>query len=357
MVDQLEKRQCSGCELCVSICPVGAITMEMDSEGFCYPCISHDMCIKCGKCDKVCVITNYTAPECEARKAYACRNTDEDVRSASTSGGVFTPLAKEVLQDDGVVYGVKFNQNWSVTFGRAETYTDAMKFRLSKYPQASVHRIYENVKEDLGHKRKVLFTGTPCQVSALKKYLNHEYDQLFTLDLVCLGVASPGIWEWYLDHAHNRGEISEINFKSKVCGWKDWHILFHESGVKTWESNRENNYMHDFCTGINTRPSCFECPFKGVDSESDFTVSDCWGIGESLKINDDKGLSALIIHTKKGLRLFEKVKKCFVLEEHDAVELMKDNRAVFGHLYVNTRRDDFFHHERWKGWKWSGKEY
>ena len=177
------------------------------------------------------------------------------------------------------------------------------------------------------------------------------------MDFICLGIASPGIWEWYLDNVHDRKKITAINFKSKVLGWKDWHVMFDEDGKRTWETNRENNYMHDFCTGINTRPSCFICPFKGIDHVSDFTISDCWGLGESLSINDDKGLSALLIHSQKGVDLFEKVKDCFLLERHDAKELMLNNRATFGHLYVNVNREEFFKSEKWKEWKWVGKEY
>lgn len=357
MVDLLKKNQCCGCERCASVCPAGAIKMVMDKEGFRYPVIDHDKCIGCNECDKCCVYNNYEIPRCGLKKAYACRNSDETVRSVSTSGGVYTPIAINIIKKLGVVYGVKFDENWSVVFDRAEDIEGAMKFRLSKYPQALVGDIYRSVEEDLKSDKKVLFTGTPCQVAALKFNLSLDYDNLYTMDFICLGIASPGIWEWYLDNVHERKSITAINFKSKICGWKDWHILIEENGKKTWESNKENHFMHDFCIGINTRPSCFSCPFKGIDHVSDFTVSDCWGLGEKLRINDNKGLSALLIHSKKGFDLFQEVRNNFILEEHDPNELMKDNRATFGHLYENSARKKFFEKEEWKRWVWSGKEY
>ena len=195
------KSDCVGCFACCSICPVDCIAMQDDKEGFLYP-FYHDkkQCINCGCCKKVCpVITQRN--DSKPLGVYAAKNPDEKIRLQSSSGGIFTLLAEHIINEGGVVFGARFNENWEIIHSYAETIEGVATFRGSKYVQSKIGESYKQAKFFLtmGGGRKVLFSGTPCQIAGLKAFLQKDYSNLLTVDFVCHGVPSPLVWKKYLD--------------------------------------------------------------------------------------------------------------------------------------------------------------
>lgn len=344
MVDRVSKIDCCGCEACYNSCSFDAIQMRQDLEGFYYPQINEDKCTECNRCEKVCPALNLIPKSNELQKAYACYNSDEAIRRESTSGGIFSAIAGHFLkQEKGVVYGVKFGEDFQVVYDKATTEKELADFRGSKYIQCRPEKVFTEIKALLENNLRVLFTGLPCQVEALKLFLGKSYPQLYTIDMVCFGVGSPKIWESYLDNFHNREQIQEIRLRDKTEGWKHWKVKFREEGKDSYCERRENLYINSFLSRVNIRPSCYACKFKGLSRASDFTIADCWGIGElNKKMNDDKGLSALLLHSDKAMALFEEIKENIKYEEYDPMVLMEGNWASYSSLEECEIRSSFF---------------
>lgn len=237
MIKVKDKSRCCGCEACVSSCPVQCIDLVMDKEGFLYPQVDVTRCIDCGKCEKVCPEL-VEAGEGKATGVYAAKNPDDEVRRASSSGGIFTLLAKYVLAENGVVFGARFDKDWNVVHDYTESKEGLGAFRGSKYVQSRTGETFKQAERFLKAGRKVLFSGTPCQIMGLKRYLRREYDNLLTVDFVCHGVPSPLVWRKYIEETLVRQDekiqfrptlnhlfsdemplIEGISFRDKCLGW------------------------------------------------------------------------------------------------------------------------------------------
>ena len=209
MIQIVDKSQCCGCTACVSVCPKQCIAMQEDEEGFLYPVVDTSLCIDCNLCQKVC-------PELHPMNTrtplhvYAAKHKDEQIRLASSSGGIFTLLAEKVIDEGGVVFGARFNASWEVVHDYTETKEGLTAFRGSKYVQSWLGNCFSKVRSFLSEGRKVMFTGTPCQVAGLKQYLRKEYDNLLTVDVVCHGVPSPKVWRMYLDEVARKGKKNQF---------------------------------------------------------------------------------------------------------------------------------------------------
>lgn len=198
MIDIKEKKECCGCNACAQRCPKSCITMREDSEGFLYPEVDKEICIDCGICEKVCPVM-YQGNKRKPLAVYAVKHKNNEIRLSSSSGGVFTALAESVIDEGGVVFGAKFDDNWCVVHSYSETKEGLAAFRGSKYLQSRIGDSFKKVECFLKANRKVLFSGTPCQIAGLKRFLRKEYDNLLTVDFVCHGVPSPGVWREYLN--------------------------------------------------------------------------------------------------------------------------------------------------------------
>ena len=343
MIQIIDKNNCCGCEACVQVCPKGCIDFTMDTEGFYYPHVNVDDCVSCGMCEKVCPMLNPCGKQ-KSISVYGAFNKNEEVRKHSSSGGIFTLLAEKVLDDGGVVFGAKFDKNWDVVYAPVFNKKDLCLLRGSKYVQARVGNNYKLCKEYLDHNRKVLFTGTPCHISGLLHFLRRDYDNLLTCDVFCHGVPSPGVWNRYLSEVAGKGRdtIERIDFRNKKSGWKNYSVVIKTQSNTLRAPYRENPYMRAFLNDLILRPSCYSCKSKEGRSHSDITIADFWGI-EHLhpEIDDDKGISLVLLNTNKGVAFFETIESHYVFASFlpSAVEY---NPAYIYSAELNKNREVFF---------------
>ena len=301
MIRIVDKKECCGCTACEKRCPKGCITMVQDDEGFLYPATDVYACIECGLCERVCPVINQGQGRV-LDYVYAVKNGQEQTRLESSSGGVFTMLAEAVIGEGGVVFGVKFNSQFEVVHGYTESIAGISDFRTSKYVQSFLGDCFKEVEQFLKSGRKVLFSGTPCQISGLKRFLLREYSNLLTVDVACHGVPSPKVWRDYKNRFQERC-IGKINFRDKSTGWKRYSFTIRDKEEKIIISEPfdKNVFIRGFLANIYLRPSCYYCPAKLGKSNSDITIADLWGIDELLPCyDDDKGVSLVLFNSERG---------------------------------------------------------
>lgn len=311
MIQITDPSQCCGCTACVHVCNHRAITMQPDALGFLYPVVDTRKCVDCGLCDKVCSFhaqydkqLNLAEPQ-----AYAVRHKNIHEVETSRSGAVFSSLVDWTLAQQGVVYGVGYQDHFRAVHKRATTKAACFEFKGSKYVQSDLGDTFSLVKSDLQQGKVVLFSGTPCQTSGLKSYLSIkkiDTTHLYIADIVCHGVPSPSIWKDYLSYIE------------KKHGQKALDVSFRDKKLLGWAAHKESFRFSDktVCTGSYTylfyehimfRHSCGVCYFTNTQRPSDITMADFWGWEktDSLINADDKGVSLVLVNTEKGERLFK----------------------------------------------------
>ncbi|MFI3264060.1 MAG: Coenzyme F420 hydrogenase/dehydrogenase, beta subunit C-terminal domain [Rikenellaceae bacterium] len=309
MIKIEHKKDCCGCEACAQSCPTNCISMREDNEGFIYPSVEIKSCIDCGLCEKVCPVINQSESH-EPIKVYAARNIDEQIRKQSTSGGLFTSLAQNTIQNGGVVFGAKFNSQWEVVHIGASNIEELAALRGSKYSQSRIGDTFNEVKAYLKKNREVLFCGTPCQIAALRLHIGSDDTKLTTIDFICHGTPSPKVWRQYLNNIADTSTISAINFRDKKRSWNDYNISIVANNKTIIDQKATQNlFMQGFFNDLFLRPACHHCPAKSGKSGSDITLGDFWGIERvAPKFNDNKGVNLLIVNTPKGVETIQKIK-------------------------------------------------
>lgn len=356
MIEISDKAKCCGCTACASICPKKAIEMKEDEEGFLYPNIDKEKCINCGLCDKTCPVFNKKSSEIEP-KAYSMRVKDMDILKKSTSGGFFTPLSKYVLENNGIVFGVGYDDQLKVIHKETKTVDGIKELIGSKYVQSYLGNTFESVKEYLDKGILVLFSGTPCQVAGLKNFLKKDYKNLITMDLICHGTPSPKLWRKYLDYQEEKykSKVKEAYFRNKTYGYHSGTMkLVFESGKKYYGSARVDFMLKSFFKEISSRPSCYECAFKTRKHCSDFTAFDCWHISHVVKNleDDDKGYTNLFVNSKKGLEIIDKIESNIIIYEVDAQKIINlDGPMVENCKKPHKNRFEFYGNIEKKGLK------
>lgn len=346
MIKIKSKQDCCGCSACVSSCPKKCIGMIEDDEGFIYPNVEIEKCIDCHLCEKVCPILNRKELGGYDSQAFAAYNLDEEERMNSSSGGIFSLLANQILTEEGVVYGVAMSNDCSfVRHIRVESKNELNALKGSKYLQSRIGTTYEEIKNDLKKNKKVLFSGTPCQIAGLKSYLKNDYDNLFCIDVVCHGVPSEKLWRKYLCfHEKESGAtVQQVFFRYKYYGWKMYSLCLNFSTNKKYKKVHYNDiFMQLFLQNNCLRPSCYSCAFKGKHDISDISLADFWG-AESIcpEMDDDKGLSLVIVHNKKGDRLFQKINDNIISKKVDLNRAIALNPAVEKSCSKPDVRNDF----------------
>lgn len=335
-----DKRKCCGCAACVQVCTKRCISFEEDEEGFRYPSVDALLCIECGQCSKVCPVINQRKTESKPIHVYAQKNPDEGIRLKSSSGGVFSLLSEKTISEGGIVFGAAFDRKWEVCHDYVETIEGLDRLRRSKYLQSRMEENFIKAGQFLEAGRKVLFSGTPCQIAALKLFLKKEYEGLLTVDVICHGVPSPMVWRTYLERLSEKSSsgISDINFRDKTLGWKNYSLKIPDV---INHSSKKDPYIKSFLSNLNLRPSCYDCPAKSGKSGSDLTLGDFWGI-HSLHpgFDDDKGAGLTIAHTQKGLDAVNSIKAESV--EVTLEEGVRNNQSYFLSAAEPPERSDFF---------------
>lgn len=347
MIKIIEKSDCVGCEACMQRCPKHCIAMQEDAEGFLYPQIDTEKCIDCGLCERVCPVIHQGDPR-QPLVAYAAKNQNESVRLSSSSGGVFTALAEQVIAQGGVVFGARFDESWNVVHNYVETIEDLSAFRGAKYVQSRIGFCFLQAETFLKQGRQVLFSGLPCQIAGLKKFLRKDYDNLITVDLFCHGVPSPMVWKRFLEEKviipHT--QLKSISFRDKASGWKNYSFSYLQEDADGVHLHRmlstKNLFMRGFLADLYLRPSCHHCPVKQFKSGSDLTIGDYWGIKLAhSELDDDKGVSAVLVNTDRGVKILQAVQH-ISLYASTFENVVKCNPALMKSAQKPAKRPLFF---------------
>lgn len=344
MINITKKEDCCGCTACYSICPLKAISMKSDNEGFMYPHIDSNKCTNCGLCDKVCPIINVKSETVFPQKAYIVQHKNSSVRSESTSGGAFTAIAEYVISKDGIVFGAGFNEDFIVIHQYAETVEELGKFRNSKYVQSEVRESYSQVKKFLDDGKLVCFSGTPCQIEGLISYLRKPYDNLITVDVVCHAIPSPLVWSKYKQLRARNRKIQSALFRDKQMYGYNYSQISMSFEDETIHNGVESDpYLRAFFHDISDRPSCYSCRFKKRYRVSDITLWDCFDVYKfSKEFDDNKGTTRALIHTEKGRNIFESIKENCKLCEINADDAVAGVREISASVKCNPVREQFF---------------
>lgn len=344
-----KKEECCGCTACVNICPVGCISMQPDEEGFLYPNIDKEKCIECQKCETVCPIKNKKNNTKEV-EAICARAKDLKIVKDSTSGGFFTPIAQDVLDNNGIVVGAICNDDNKIEhiIVNSNNKEDLSKLRGSKYVQSDLKDLFAIVRSELKIGTKVCFTGTPCQVSGLLNYLEKEYENLITIDMICKGVPSPKLWKKYVEYQEKKynSKIKQVSFRKKTYGYHSGTMeLAFENGKKYRGSGRVDYHLKSFYKDICSRPSCYDCSFKSDKHPSDYTIFESWHastVVPGLK-DDDLGYTSVFINSARGRNLFSEIKdkyEWYPIDKEQAIEL--DGIMVRNNSKPHPKRNEFY---------------
>ena len=351
MINIIDKKDCNGCQACGDICAAKAISFKTDIEGFWYPEIDRGKCTDCGMCDSICPELNASGVKrnCASEPdVFAAYNRDEGVRLDSTSGGIFSALAEAMFKKGGYVGGAIYNDDYSVCHFVTNKATDLNKIRSSKYLQSSAAGFYIEVKKLLKAGEQVLVCATPCQIAGLRSFLRKSYDNLIACDFVCRGVNSPKVFLKYIEMLNKKynSNASKIKFKDKTFGWHRFSMRVDFENGQRYCKDRYNDpfFVGYLQNGNFTRPSCYDCKFKGTDSFSDITLADFWGIeNHAPEMDQDKGTSLVLLNTNQGKRNFMLIRKEIVLKKMLLAHAEKGNPAIYNSLTASLeKREEFF---------------
>lgn len=319
--------------------------MQSDAaEGFRYPQVDVSRCVGCNACERVCPMLN-DASDRNPLRVFAAKAEDEVIRRQSSSGAVFTALAQNIISRGGMVFGVAFDDDFrSVSFVSTDNAEGLAAMRGSKYLQANANGVYARVREALRLNRPVLFTGTPCQVRALRLFLTKDASSplLYCVDIVCHGVPSAEVWSRYLTGLCAGHRVSSVSFRDKSSGWKDFGMAITGDSLRYIRVHRDDLYMKSFLRNVNLRPSCYRCNTKHGRSGADITIGDFWGVPSA--DYDSNGVSQVIVMTERGAQWLS---DCGIDGNDYPVEIVRQhNPAFFVSVAEPARRRFFWRHYR-----------
>lgn len=328
------KASCCGCRACEQICPVNAINMTVDNEGFLYPHVDFEKCINCSLCSKVCPIDNPQKAQNKQGSFFVAFNNKRSQLLKSSSGGVFSVIAEYVLSKEGVVYGAAFQQSLSLRHIRVENIMGIEVLRGSKYVQSDTKNTFIQVKEDLKKGRFVYYVGTGCQIAGLKLFLRKEYDNLITSDLVCHGTPSQKMFHIFVDFLQKKKHLELIDYKfrdKRVNGWSCSSSSSSSRGETIWWNKIMNAYTNAFLSGSINREACYECPFACGERCGDITLADFWSVKKHHpKIDYQYGVSCISVNTKKGEEILKNIEPGLTIERSNYEWAVDENHNLEG---------------------------
>lgn len=335
------KSECCGCGACAQSCLQNCIAMKEDEEGFWYPVIDQENCIRCGLCERACPAIHQCEREYE-EKVYAAASNDRELVSRSSSGGMFGILAEYILSKNGVIFGAAFNDEMELVHSSAENQEGCRKFHGSKYIQSNTENTFAECKKYLAAGRYVLYTGTPCQIAGLKRYLQKDFENLLTVELICHGVPSPGIWRRYVRELEEvKGHrIMDAAFRYQDSGWKVFRFMTeYDNGEVQVIPGVQSPYFTAFLNNLTLRPSCYECKYRLAYSKSDLMIGDFWGVGKYHQNFDEQlGVSALLVMSDKGEQVFSEIQDQMHYVKSDISMLTPMNGCIRLSVFPNKNR-------------------
>lgn len=320
------KNNCCGCSACFNKCAKHAISMQPDTEGFLFPVVNSALCVECSACEKVCPGLSPAYKELSelSPKVFIVQHKNDQIRYQSTSGGAFTAIASETIHRGGVVFGATVSEDMKVKHDFVTKIYDLCRFRNSKYVQSDIRDCFSCAKDFLISGKWVCFSGTPCQINGLYKFLGKDYDNLIAVDVCCKSVPSPLIFEKYKEFKKLQKD-NTIVFRDKQRGFSYCTMAHYESegdkckGSSLYRRGSESDeWLRLFLSGKISRKSCYTCPFQNERRVGDFTLWDCW---ETIDIapewNDNKGTTNVVVYTEKGKLFFESIMNSVRYKEYD----------------------------------------
>ncbi|MDD4969982.1 MAG: Coenzyme F420 hydrogenase/dehydrogenase, beta subunit C-terminal domain [Paludibacter sp.] len=352
MIDIIRKEDCTGCSACFDICPTKAIRLETDIEGFWYPKVDIDLCVDCDLCDDTCAELHMDELKNDGTTTtptvFAARYNDTEIRIKSTSGGIFSALAEYMYQQGGYVGGAIYTDTFSVKHIISNNPEDLNKIRGSKHFESETVGLFLETEKLLKQGEKVLICATPCQIASLRLFLRKEYDNLFTVDFICLGINSPKVFQKHLESLEKSfgAKAFSVQGKNKDMGWRSlaYKIKF-ANGKIYLRPGREDPFTRGFIHAhINCRPTCYECKYKGFPRISDITLGDFWGIEKiDATIDDNLGTSLVLLNSAKGKKLFESINEVIEKRELNLSDALPGNQALLHPLSLPTiNREKFY---------------
>ena len=335
---------CTGCAACQNVCPTACIAMQLSEEGFMLPHIDQNRCIHCKRCETVCPAVK--APhEADTDAVWAMRNRNAEERRRSSSGGIFSPLARSVLRCGGVVYGAQQFSALDVRHARIDSLQELPVLRGSKYIQSNTEKCYRSVQNDLEAGKSVLFAGTPCQVAGLMAFLNREYERLLTVDLVCHGVISPLAVRAYLNEEGLSSENTQINWRDKSGegGWHGISLTLAVSQITRQQIFARTTLGQVFINNLFLRPSCYTCQHKAGFSTADITLGDYWLVEKAHpELDDNMGTSVVVVHTQKGRNALKAIREEIEATPSTFEQAAKENWALYTHAQTDVDWSEAF---------------
>lgn len=342
-----QRTTCTGCEACVSACPQNALYMEADPvTGFLYPKTIDSLCNKCGICEKICPTYKKMDKARRFRDAYAAYSKCNTIRLESTSGGMFTVFSDYIISLGGEVYGAGYDENMNVIHMCVNTSKDIYKIQKSKYVQSRIGLIYKAVEKSLKNKVPVLFVGAPCQIAGLYSYLTTDYEGLYTIEFICLGVNSPLAYRLWIDglEEKHKAKLTNLWFKYKEFGWRKSPLytkLFFDNGDEELLTPENNYFMKGYLQGsFFVRPCCSNCRYNGDKRYADIVFGDYWGADTSSEL--DYGTSVVLLNSKKGNDLFEAIKREIVFYDISLASVFENNPRMYTPVSISSKSISFF---------------